>query len=49
MKYRVSRNSTLQRFWAVQSKRWWWPFWIEEIGLLNSKEEALEMVKLLGE
>lgn len=46
-KYRISRDKVFTYRWAVQSKRWWWPFWIEEIGLLVTKSEAEDMIPIL--
>lgn len=48
-KYRISRDSVYSGDrWAVQSRRWWWPFWVEEIGLLGSRKEAAEMIEILS-
>jgi len=46
--YRISRWKLNNSLWAVQSRRWWWPFWIEEIGLLRSREDAAEMIGILS-
>jgi len=45
--YRVGRDCFYSRFWAVQCWRWWFPFWTEEIGMLNSQEEALAMIDIM--
>ena len=47
--YRVSRDKWMPMHWSVQCWRWWWPFWTEEIGLLNTYAEAVEMVDILRE
>ena len=46
-KYRVNRDGFCSYYWQVQVWRLWWPFWVEERGLLGSKEEALDLVKML--
>lgn len=47
-KYRVARDSIYPRFWAVQAKRWWWPFWVEVgNGMLKSKQEAIDLIEEL--
>ena len=46
--YRVSRDQYIPRFWAVQYRVWYWPFWIEHgNGLLPSKADAYELIELL--
>lgn len=44
---RVSRDWFYPSMWAVQTRRWWWPFWIEEIGMLKTYDEALAMIEIL--
>mgnify|MGYP005754810359 CR=1 FL=1 len=49
-KYRVNRDWYFSATkWQVQVWRIWWPFWVEERGLLRSKEDAVELIKLLEE
>jgi hypothetical protein len=45
--YRVSRDSVYTQLWAVQCWRWWWPFWTEEFGMLNSPSKAEAMIDIL--
>jgi hypothetical protein len=48
MKYRIARDKIFSSYWAVQIKRWWWPFWVEYgNGLLNSPEDAEELIEYL--
>lgn len=47
-KYRIARDSCFSFRWAVQAKRWWWPFWVEVgAGLLETKEDALDLINEL--
>jgi len=47
-KYRVSVDSFWSHLYAVQIKRWYFPFWIEyKNGCLPSKEKALHIIELL--
>lgn len=46
-KYRISRDRAVPWRWAVQVKKWWWPFWTEEVGLLSSRNEALTLIEVL--
>jgi hypothetical protein len=45
--YRVNRDWCYTFMWAVEVKRWWWPFWSEERGLLPTKEAALALIEEL--
>lgn len=48
-RYRVNRDWFMgTTYWMVQKRIWWWPFWIEERGLLP-KEQAIELKDYLNE
>jgi hypothetical protein len=48
-RYRVARDSWYPRYWAVQYRLWFWPFWVEfGAGLLQSKEEAYDLIDTLA-
>lgn len=45
-KYRVNRDWFYAKLWSVERKSWW-RGWVEERGMLATKEEALELIELL--
>lgn len=44
IQYRITRDSYYSFMWAIESRRWWWPFWIEQVGMLNTKDEAISVI-----
>ena len=54
MKYRIVYNEYLNRY-QVESKKWWWPFWVFETKLIGfdsicrleftTKDEAINWIK----
>lgn len=47
-KYRVNKDWAYPgTHWSVEVKIWWWPFWVEERGMLCSQEDAEHLKNLL--
>ena len=46
-RYRVNRDWFDSRFWMLEKRVWFWPFWIEAAGLFSTREEAVSMIEIL--
>lgn len=46
-KYRVNRDWFDSRRWALEKKYWFWPFWMEVRGLMNSRQEAIDLIDIV--
>lgn len=48
-KYRISRDWYVPSLhWSVEKKSILWPFWVQYRGLLNSKEQAEDLINTLA-
>jgi hypothetical protein len=46
-KYRINKDWAVYTCWSVEVWRIWWPFWVEERGMLESRQAAEELLELL--
>lgn len=48
-KYRVNRDRFFSHRWQVEKQYWWWPFWINHRNLIETREIALDVIKISRE
>ncbi len=46
-RYRINRDWIDSRFWMVEKRTPFWPFWREVVGLLATKQEALDLIETI--
>lgn len=47
-KYRINRDRFYTNMWAVERKTWWGK-WVEDRGILRTKQDAIELKEILEE